>query len=137
MKSVPSSLSSDCPTCQGTQGWSPGPTPGDLSPLGTASSTGMKADARSGRDPGGPGVPDTSDQVLGMGQPSLTGAFGAGVLSALLVQMSILAEHREISGLGLQSSFSSSKSPCSIFSPLGEGTKVTLPFGFRGSHKQF
>lgn len=55
----------------------------DFSQLGAAGSTGIEAAARSGRDPGGPGVPDTSGQVLGTGQPSLPGAFGAGVLSAL------------------------------------------------------
>lgn len=59
--------------------------------------------------------------VKGVGQPSLPGAFGAGVLSAFLVQMSILAEHRENAALDLQSAFSSLKSPYSILSPPPRG----------------
>jgi hypothetical protein len=102
----------------------------------------MEAAARSGRDPGSPGVPDTSGQVLGVGQPSLPGAFGAGVLSALLVQMSILAEHRENSALDLQSAFSSSKSPYSILSspsifPRGKGPRPVLSLASEGVRYNF
>lgn len=53
------------------------------------------------------------------------------------VQMSILADCRENAGLGLQSALSSSKSPYSILSPQGEGTKASPLLGFRGSQIQF
>lgn len=96
---------------------------------------------RPGREPRGPGVPDASSHVLGVGQPTLYLERLEQVCSpSLLVQMSILAEHREKSGLGLQNVALSSYRVSTLLAPphpQGRGTKATPLPGFRGSQIGF
>lgn len=138
---MPSSLPSSRPTCQGPQVWSTGPIPGDFSQLGATRASGTEASARSGRVPGGPGVPDTPSQVLGMGQPSLPGAFGAGVLSALWSRCPYWQSTEKTLDLAskVHSPVQKSHSILSPFPPGwgGEGTKASLLLGFRESQIQF
>lgn len=96
---------------------------------------------RPGREPRGPGVPDASSHVLGVGQPTLYLERLEQVCSpSLLIQMSILAEHREKSGLGLQNVAISSYRVSTLLAPphpQGRGTKVTPLPGFRASQIGF
>lgn len=124
-----------CPACQGTQLWFPGLTHGYLPQLGTAGCTGME------------GLAESQEAQVSLMPPVKTWPRVSPLLSwsvwsrlcsqPLLVQMSILAEHRENSGLSLQSAFSISYS---IFSTLlapphhqGRGTKATPSLASEGA----